>query len=139
MDRYAHRYNARPRRRDSVRQIATVVAVAASLAVGLFAAGRYIAARPLVGHVMTAAAGGATTKTAAAGTAVGEDDIYTGSILYMPEEGGTCRQLLFDNQTGRFSENGYVDCVNAAYHSPREPKLWSAARARVIANGFRRD
>ena len=139
MDRYAHRHHARPRRRDSVRQIAAVVAVAVSLAGGLFAAGRYIAARPLVGHLATPAAGAATTKAAAAGTAVGDDDIYTGSILYMPEEGRTCRQLLFDNQTGRFSDNGYVDCVNAAYHSPGEPKLWSAARARVISNGFRRD
>ena len=64
-----------------------------------------------------------------AGTAVGDDSIYTGSILYMPQEGRTCRQLLFDNQSGRFSDNGYVDCVNAAYRSPGEPKFWSAARA----------
>jgi hypothetical protein len=55
------------------------------------------------------------------------------------QEGRTCRQLLFDNQSGRFSDNGYVDCVNAAYRSPGEPKFWSAARARVISNSFRND
>jgi hypothetical protein len=110
-----------------------MVAVAALLAGGLFVAGRHILARPPV------TAGAPTAKTAALANAAGDDDIYTGSILYMPEQGRSCRQLLFDNQTGRFSDNGYVDCVNAAYHSPREPKLWSAARARVISNGFRRD
>lgn len=121
-----------------MRQIAAVVAVGALLGVGLFASGQYIAARPHVSRIATVAAR-VTGKTATAGTAVGDADIYTGSILYMPEQGSTCRQLLFDNQTGRFSDNGYVDCVNAAYHSPGEPKFWSAARARVISDGFRHD
>ena len=137
MKHHARRDNVRASAGDSVRQIAAVVAVGALLGVGLFASGQYITARPHVGRVASAPA--APTKTAAAGTAVDDDDIYTGSILYMPEEGRTCRQYLFDNQTGRFSDNGYVDCVNAAYHSPNDPKLWSAARARVISNGFRRE
>ena len=57
----------------------------------------------------------------------------------MPQEGRTCRQFLFNNHTGHFSDNCYVDCVNAAYRSPGEPKFWSAARARVISNSFRND
>jgi len=35
----------------------------------------------------------------------------------MPQEGRTCRQFLFNNHTGHFSDNCYVDCVNAAYRS----------------------
>jgi len=137
MKHHARRDNARAGAGDSVRQIGTVVAIGALLGVGLFAGGQYIAAPPHAGRIATIPA--ATAKTAAAGTTAGDDDIYTGSILYMPQEGRSCRQLLFDNQTGRFSDNGYVDCVNAAYHSPSEPKFWSAARAQVISNGFRRD
>ena len=123
------------RPRDSARQIAAVLGVAALLAGGLFAAGRSIVGAPTVGRP----AGAPATKTAAAGTVVGDDTIYTGSILYMPDAGRTCRQFLFDNQTGRFSDNGYVDCVNAAYHSPSDAKLWPAARARIISNAFRHD
>jgi hypothetical protein len=95
---------------------AGVIAMAALLAVGLYATGKYIAAR----------------QQASAG------EFYTGSILYMPDEGRTCHQRLFDNRTGRFSDNGPVDCVNAAYQGASgSPKLWSAARARVISSGFR--
>jgi hypothetical protein len=38
------------------------------------------------------------------------DEIYTGSILFTPHEGSTCHQFLFDNRTGRFNDNGNVDC-----------------------------
>ena len=122
---------------DSIRQIAAVVAVGALLGGVLFVAEQYIAMRPPGARLVSA--GPPATKIAPAGTAVGDDTIYTGSILYMPQEGRTCRQFLFDNQTGRFSDNGYVDCANAAYRSPGEPKYWSAARARVISKSFRSD
>ena len=40
--------------------------------------------------------------------------------------------------TGRFTDNGYVDCVQAAYQSGiGSPKQWSAARVKVISTGFR--
>jgi hypothetical protein len=75
---------------------------------------------------------------AAAAAQQNDDEIYTGSILYMPDEGRTCRQLLFDNQTGQFNDNGYVDCERAAYRSASStPKNWSVARMRVISDGFR--
>ena len=68
-----------------------------------------------------------------------DDEIYTGSILYMPDMGNVCRQLLFDNQNGQFTDNGYVDCERAAYRSRMDqPKRWSAARVRVISDGFRK-
>jgi len=80
----------------------------------------------------------AAAKQDAAAAAVARDtEIYTGSILYFPDRGSLCRQLLFDNQNGQFSDNGYVDCDRAAYRGSEQPKQWSAARARVISTGFR--
>jgi hypothetical protein len=73
----------------------------------------------------------------AAASAAADDEIYTGSILYMPDSGNACRQLLFDNQNGQFTDNGYVDCDRAAYRGAATPKQWSIARVRVISSGFR--
>jgi hypothetical protein len=125
MDRRARRRKARPRKRDAVRQTLAVIAVGALLGGSLFATGEYVTAR------QKAAAVAAALATAS------DDEIYTGSILYMPDEGRTCRQLLFNNRSGRFTDKGYVDCVNAAYRSPNEAKQWSVARVRVISNNFR--
>jgi hypothetical protein len=126
MYRRARRHVIRPGSRDSVRHTAGVIAIGALLAVGLYATGKYIAARQQV----------SAAQSAAAAASAGE--FYTGSILYMPDEGRTCHQRLFDNRTGHFSDNGSVDCVNAAYQGASgAPKLWSAARARVISSGFR--
>jgi hypothetical protein len=112
------------RRSGDRRHVTIVAAIGAVLALGGFAAESYVAAR----HPAIAAAG-----------APGDDEIYTGSILYMPAEGKICRQMLFDNHTGQFSDNGYVDCERAAYHGQGgPPKEWSAARMHVISSGFRR-
>ncbi len=68
----------------------------------------------------------------------GDDDVYTGSILYMPDRGNACRQILFNNCNGQLTDKGYVDCQTAFSHSTdSEPKQWSAARMRVISDGFR--
>jgi hypothetical protein len=124
MDRGRRRRAVRGRSRDNARQTVAVIAMGALLGVALFATGQYVAARQRA------------NAAAAAVAAAGDDEVYTGSILYMPHEGTTCRQLLFHNLTGRFTDNGYVDCANAAYHTS-EPKQWSAARVRVISTGFR--
>lgn len=109
-----------------MRQTASVIAIGVLLAIGLYATGKFIVARQQA----------SAARLAAAAASAGE--FYTGSILYMPDEGRTCRQHLFDNRTGRFSDNGSVDCVSAAYQGASgAPKLWSAARARVISSGFR--
>jgi hypothetical protein len=125
MDRSASLRKARPRGRDTVRQTLTVIMVGAALGVSLFAIGEYITQRQ---HDIA---------PAVAVAAIAGEDAYTGSVLYMPEQGRTCHQVLFNNQTGRFSDNGEVDCVAAAYRSPNEPKQWSSARTRVISSGFR--
>jgi hypothetical protein len=63
-----------------------------------------------------------------------DDELYTGSILFMPHQGTFCRQLLFDNRTGRFNDNGLVDCERAIYRSASSTPN---ARARSISEGFR--
>jgi hypothetical protein len=121
----ARRRKARSSRLDSVRQSLGVIAVGALLGTSLFATGEYITVRQ-------------RASAAAAAAAANADEIYTGSILYMPDEGRTCHQLLFDNHTGRFTDNGNVDCENAAYKGIGGlPKQWSATRWRVISTGFR--
>jgi hypothetical protein len=111
-------------RSESIRQTLGVVAVGGLLGTGLFAIADYFTVQHWV-------------KPATAARNAGE--IYTGSVLYMPQEGRNCRQMLFDNNTGRFTDNGSVDCENAAYRGVdgNQSKQWSSARARVIADGFR--
>jgi hypothetical protein len=101
-----------------------VVAVGALLGTSLFAIADYFTEQHWV-------------RPATAARNAGE--IYTGSVLYMPQEGRNCHQMLFDNHTGRFTDSGSVDCENAAYRGVdgNLPKQWSSARARVIADGFR--
>jgi hypothetical protein len=127
MYRRARRNRVRSSRLDSVRQTLGVIAIGALLGTSLFATGEYITARQRA------------SAAAAAAAAANDEEIYTGSILYMPDEGRTCHQLLFDNHTGRLTDNGKVDCENAAYHGfgGGLPRQWSAARVRVISDGFR--
>jgi hypothetical protein len=111
-------------RSESIRQTLGVVAVGAVLGTSLFAIADYFTVQHWV-------------RPATAVRNAGE--IYTGSVLYMPAEGRNCRQMLFDNNTGRFTDNGSVDCENAAYRGVdgNLTKQWSSARTRVIADGFR--
>jgi hypothetical protein len=114
----------RKRAKNRVQEALAVVAVGIVLGVGAFATDSYIAAER---HA-------APSKAAAGGDA----EIYTGSILYMPDTSNVCHQWLFNNHNGQFSDNGYVDCRHAFYQgSPDSPKQWSAARVRVISAGFR--
>jgi hypothetical protein len=113
---------ARGRGRERSRQIAVLAALAGVLAVGLVAAGEFEFARSPPKPVSVPS----------------DDEIYTGSILYVPDEGKICRQLLFDNRTGRMRDNGLVDCEHAHYRGTSETaKQWSAARALVISESFR--
>jgi hypothetical protein len=132
------RRSKRPRRsRDGFRQIGVVLSLAATLAATLFVVGGYIV--PMQHGPATIKAFFKSAATNTTTNAKGSDEeIYTGSILYLPYEGRNCRQLLFDNRTGRFSDNGYVDCVKATYQSGiGSPKQWSAARVKVISGGFK--
>ena len=111
-------------RSESIRQSFGVVAVGVLLGTSLFAIADYFTEQHWV-------------RPATAARNAGE--IYTGSVLYMPQEGRNCHQMLFDNHTGRFTDNGSVDCENATYRGVdgNLPKQWSSARARIIADGFR--
>jgi hypothetical protein len=100
-----------------------VVAIGSTLGLGALATDQYVVL--------------SQTATAAAVAAANGDDIYTGSILYMPDSSDTCHQWLFNNLDGRFTDNGYVDCQRAAYRGLEAPKRWSVARAQVISTGFR--
>src|SRR3984957_16486983 len=111
-------------RSESIRQTLGVVAVGAVLGTSLFAIADYFTVQHWV-------------RPATAVRNAGE--IYTGSVLYMPAEGRNCRQMLFDNNTGRFTDNGSVDCENAAYQGVdgNLPKQWSSDRRRDSVDGIR--
>jgi len=105
-----------------------VAAVGSVLAAGLFAAGELEVGQFLPWWL-------SLSKPAPPPS---EDEVYTGSILYVPNEGTTCRQLLFDNRTGRFWDKGLVDCEQAYYRGTGESAMvWPNARAVVISQGFR--
>jgi hypothetical protein len=114
---FARLPKVRPRPRHGARQ--TVAAIAAFFSLSLFANSEY-----------------AIMKPRAPAVAPSDDEIYTGSILYMPYDGRICRQILFDNHTGRMRDNGNVDCERAAYRSASE-KLSSLSRVEVISGAFR--
>jgi hypothetical protein len=110
-----------------VRQTAVVITIGMLLGTALFVTGGYLTTKQ---RAVAPEPGVAQTQTDA--------EIYTGSILYMPDEGRVCHQLLFQNLTGRFVDNGYVDCLGAAYlESEGPPKRMSTARVKVISSGFR--
>jgi hypothetical protein len=118
--------SAKSRARNSVHEILAVTAIGATLALGVVATDQYVVAKRHAAAARAAAA------------AAGADEIYTGSILYMPDTSNICHQWLFDNHNGQFNDNGYVNCERAFYQgSPDSPKQWSAARVRVISSGFR--
>ncbi len=139
MARPTHPSKRHGRTGDGLRQTVVAIAIGAALAAGLFAAGNYVVAGEHAPAVVKSFIKAATEPTGPAVTAAAHDDeIYTGSILYIPYDGANCRQLLFDNRSGRFTDNGHVDCVQAAYQSGiGSPKQWSAARVKVISTGFR--
>ena len=127
MDRSERRLKARARGREGSRQAVFLAAIASVLAVGLFAAGELKVGQFLPWLSLSKPA-----------PAPSEDETYTGSILYLPNEGTVCRQLLFDNRTGRFRDNGLVDCERAYYRSAGDSAtVWPNARTTVISQSFR--
>jgi hypothetical protein len=123
MNRATRSAKTRPRAGNGSRQVTVVLAIGASLALGAFGADKFI----MAAHNKAAAPAGPS-----------DGEIYTGSILYMPDTSNVCHQWLFDNHNGQFTDNGNVDCERAAYRGAFDgPKQWSAARLRVISTGFR--
>jgi hypothetical protein len=68
-----------------------------------------------------------------------DDDLYTGSILFVPPRGDDCRLRYLDNLTGRVWDKGAVSCDGAmAQSAARQPES-SPTRIEAIRRGFRRD
>lgn len=65
-----------------------------------------------------------------------DDEIYTGSIVFVPMEGNDCHQNLIDNLTGRIRDNGIKPCDAALARSGSVPRAWSAARIDAVRGGF---
>jgi hypothetical protein len=117
------RLKRRNRKSERTRRITAVAAVVAVLTAGLFAARE------------TTIELSAPAKPAAKPS---DDEVYTGAILFVPDDGKTCRRFLFDNRNGRVSYNGLVDC-ESAYSQNREasPAQISIARTQAISETFR--
>lgn len=82
---------------------------------------------------------GVTSRTAAGPHIPTEEEIYTGSILFMPYQGNDCRQSLLDNLTGQIRDNGVVPCDSAMLDAGNgQRRAWSAARVDAIRDGFSR-
>jgi len=75
-------------------------------------------------------------KTAvAADTRESDDALATGSIVFVPTRGDTCRQSLIDNTTWRISPLGDVSCATAL--SQESTRHSEASRLDVVRNSFR--
>jgi hypothetical protein len=124
MRRFPRSETRRVRAGNSAHQ-ATIAAVtiATVLGFGALTTGQYLVAakRQATGTYMAAAG----------------DNIYTGSVLYMPDTGDVCHQWLFNNQNGQFTDKGNINCEEAANQGLDGPRAWSAARIGVISAGFR--
>jgi hypothetical protein len=136
MKRNSRLKKARRQTRNRPRQIFIVLAIGIGLGAAAFGTDAYMTAKRQVAATQMTAAMAKAPKTV---VAANDDEMYTGSILFTPDVGNVCHQLLFDNQNGGFIDNGYVDCAHAAYRGVSETsaKYWPVARVRVISDGFR--
>jgi hypothetical protein len=126
--RFKRPLKTRTRGGERWRQVVVLGAVAGVLAIGLFVAGEFEFTSFLTAQFVAKPA-----------VAKSDDEVYTGSILYLPNEGNVCRQLLFDNRNGQMRDNGLVDCDDAFYRGTDEGGKQSPnARALVISESFRR-
>jgi hypothetical protein len=122
MRRPRQRTKKRNRRSERTRRIAAIVAVMVLLTAGLFAARE--------AKIELSSAKPVPTPS--------DDEIYTGSILFVPDDGKVCRRFLFDNRTGRLNYGGLVDCESAYYRIPSAPHAqMSIARTQAISETFR--
>jgi hypothetical protein len=122
MDRSKRRSTKRSGKSERTRRIAATAAVMAVLTAGFFAATET--------KIELSAAKPTATPS--------DDEIYTGSILFVPDDGKVCRRFLFDNRTGQLSYGGLVDCERAYYQNRGEPPIpMSIARTQAISETFR--
>lgn len=80
---------------------------------------------------------GAYSWAGAAPATQTDDDLATGSIIFVPIMGNVCRKRLIDNANWRIRDIGLVECRKALNANAAEPGL-SFARVDVIRNSFSR-
>ena len=116
MTRFRHPVKRHARAGNGAQQVSIVViAIASLLGLGAVGTDQYLAAssvRP-----------GARTEPRKG------DDIYTGSILYVPDTGNVCHRWQFDNRNGQFNDKGAVNCGDVADQELDGPKnlSWPAS------------
>lgn len=90
-----------------------------------------------VGTVMRQAPWGSIRIGNGPGYGQSEDDLATGSIIFVPVLGNTCRKKLIDNATWRIRDDGLVDCRAAFAQGAHGNQLgWPATRVDIIRHGF---
>src|SRR5262245_22997507 len=66
-----------------------------------------------------------------------DDELRTGSILFVPDRGNICRQKLIDNTTWRIWDNGFVPCNAAVSWNAGHGKRYTPeSRIETISDGF---
>ena len=69
----------------------------------------------------------------------GDDDLTTGSIVFVPVLGNKCRQNLIDNATWQVREVGEIPCDQAlAPKGRRSSSGPPTSRLEIIRDGFRK-
>lgn len=86
-------------------------------------------------HAPTALLRGASSWVGQAATTQVDDELATGSIIFVPVLGNVCRKRLIDNSTWRIRDFGLIECRTAL--NPRAQESgWSASRVDVIRHSF---
>jgi hypothetical protein len=66
-----------------------------------------------------------------------DDDLATGSIIFVPILGNTCRKKVIVNATWQIHDKGVVDCRAALAQGAYGNQLgWSATRVDIIRDAF---
>ena len=70
------------------------------------------------------------------------DEVYTGSIYFVPAAGAYCWERLLDNRNGDMWDKGYIDCEGVLEPPPpaKDPSGgMSGERMRAISRALRHD
>jgi hypothetical protein len=68
-----------------------------------------------------------------------DDELKTGSLLFVPPHGDQCRRRVIDNATWLIADEGLVDCKSALAEIKARIGPQGSARLDVIRSGFRKD
>jgi hypothetical protein len=112
-------------RRDGERALLALLCLVCAIAFAIFV-------QPETTHRTASAANPAPQATPS------DEEIYTGSIVFVPIDGNECQQNLIDNLTGRIWDNGIKPCETALARGGTVPRAWSAARIDAVRGGFRK-